>query len=94
MRRHIHVHIYVHTAKLVSLHVTTCVGLCLCVHAYRLTALVSPHMQLLGQLRYNQECPPALTFLGLEDVAENVVPDVDDVLPLGPQQVAYNVRGT
>lgn len=57
----------------------------------RLTALVGPHVQLLGQLGDNQERPPALTFLGLEDVSKDVVPDVDDVLPLGSQQVAHNV---
>ncbi len=61
------------------------------VYVSSLTALVSPHVQLLGQLRYNQERPPALTFLGLEDVSKDMVPDVDYVLPLGPQQVTHNV---
>ncbi len=61
---------------------------------YTLTALVSPHVQLLGEFRYNQERPPALTLLGLEDVSKDVVPDVDDVLPLGPKQVTHNIRGT
>ena len=64
-----------------------CVFLLVC----SLTALVSPYVQLLGQLRYNQECPPALTFLGLEDVSKYMVPYVHYVLPLGPQQVAHNV---
>lgn len=56
-----------------------------------LTALVSPHMQLLGQLRYHEESPPALTFLGFEDVTENVVSDVDNVLSFSTQQVTHNV---
>lgn len=56
-----------------------------------LTALVGPHVQLLRQLRYDQERPPALTLLGLEDVSKDVVPDVHDVLPLGPQQVTHNI---
>jgi len=60
----------------------------------KLTALVGPHVQLLGQLGYHQERPPALALLGLEDVSEDVVPDVDDVLPFGRQQVAHNVGGT
>lgn len=65
--------------------------MCLCVPFVCLTAFVRPHVQLLCQLRYNQECPPALTFLGLEDVSKNMVTDVHYVLPLGPQQVAHNV---
>lgn len=58
---------------------------------FALTALVGPHMQLLGQLGYHQERPPALTLLGLQDVSKDVVPDIDDVLPLGSQQVTHNV---
>lgn len=58
---------------------------------HRLTALIGPHVQLLGQLGYNQECPPALTLLGLEDVSEDMVPNVDYVLPFGAQQVTHNV---
>ena len=75
-----------------SLH--TCVRARVYVFAFRLTALVGPHVQLLGELGDHQERPPALALLGLEDVSEDVVPDVHDVLPLGPQQVAHNVRGT
>lgn len=56
-----------------------------------LTALVGPHVQFLRQLGDDKECSPALTFLGLEDVSEDVVPDVHDVLPLGPQQVTHDV---
>lgn len=65
------------------------VTMCVCVCA--LTAFVGPHVQLLRQLGYDQECPPALTFLGLEDVSEDMVTNVHDVLPLGPQQVAHDV---
>lgn len=57
----------------------------------RLTALIGPHVQLLGQLGDDQERPPALTLLGLEDVSEDVVPDVDDVLPFSAQQVTHDV---
>lgn len=56
-----------------------------------LTALVCPHMQLLGQLGYHQECPPTLTFFGLENVSKDVVPDVHNVFALGSQQIAHNV---
>lgn len=56
-----------------------------------LTALIGPHVQLLGQLGYDQERPPALTLLGLEDVSKDVVPNVDDVLPFGAQQVTHDV---
>lgn len=59
-----------------------------------LTALISPHMKLLGQLWYHQESPPALTLLGLENVTENVVSDVDDVLSFSTKQVAHDVRRT
>lgn len=61
------------------------------VHVFRLTAFVGPHVQLLGQLGYDEERPPALALLGLEDVSEDVVPDVHDVLPLGSQQVTHDV---
>ncbi|TNN71211.1 hypothetical protein EYF80_018559 [Liparis tanakae] len=64
------------------------------VSEYKLTALVGPHVQLLGELGDHQERPPALPLLGLEDVSEDVVPDVDDVLPFGRQQVAHDVGGT
>lgn len=64
------------------------------IHVYRLTALVGPHVKLLGQLGYNQERPPALTFLRLEDVSKDMIPDVDYVLPLGSQQVTHYVGGT
>lgn len=57
------------------------VCVCVCV----LTALVSPNVQLLGELRYHQEGPPALTLLGLQNVSKNVVPNVDDVLPFDAQ---------
>lgn len=56
-----------------------------------ITALVGPHVQLLGQLRDDQECPPALPLLGLEDVSEDVVANIHNVLSLGAQQVAHNV---
>lgn len=56
-----------------------------------LTALVSPHMKLLGQLRYDQERSPALALLGLENVSKNVVSNVDDVLSFSTQQVANDV---
>lgn len=61
------------------------------VYVSSLTALVSPHMQLLGQLRYHQESPPALTLLGFENVTKNVVSNVDDVLSFSTQQVAHDV---
>lgn len=64
------------------------------VYASSLTALVSPDMQLLGQLRYHQESPPALTLLGFENVTENVVSDVDDVLSFRTKQVTHDVRRT
>lgn len=66
-------------------------SLYVCVSVSSLTALVSPDVQLLGQLWYNQEGPPALSFLGLEDVSKDVVSDVNYVLPFGPQQVTHNV---
>lgn len=70
--------------------------LCVCVSAEvsSLTALVGPHMQLLGQLRYDQECPPTLTLLGFENITKNMVSNVDNVFSLCPQQVTHNVRGT
>ncbi len=68
-----------------------CVCVCTSVFGFSLTALVSPHMQLLRQLRYHQESPPALTLLGFENVAKNVVTDVDDVLSFGTQQVTHNI---
>lgn len=79
-----------HSAKLALPHVCT---LCVIMSQVlsRLTALVGPHVKLLGQLRYNQECSPALTFLGFEDISKNMVPDVYYVLSLGPQQVTHNV---
>ena len=58
-----------------------------------LTSLVLPHLQLVNELGDHQEGLPALTFLRLQDVPEDVVPDVHDVLPLGPQQVTHHVRG-
>lgn len=58
---------------------------------HRLTALIGPHVQLLGQLGYNQERPPALTLLGFEDVSKDMVPNVDDVLPFSAQEVTHNV---
>lgn len=57
-----------------------------------LTFPLLPHLQLLGELRHDQEGLPALTLLGFEDVAEDVVPDVEDVLPFDVQQVADAVR--
>lgn len=51
-------------------------------------------MQLLGQLRYDQERPPALTLLRFENVTKNVVSDVDDVLSFSTQQVTDDVRRT
>lgn len=60
----------------------------------RRTALVGPHMQLLGQLRNHQERPPALTLLRFENVTKNVVSDVDDVLSFSTQQVTDDVRRT
>lgn len=65
--------------------------LCVRVGEFFLTALVGPDMQLLGQFRYDQESPPALTLLGFEDVTENVVSNVDDVLSFSTQQVADDV---
>lgn len=76
-----------------SFYMSLCVQLCDFVLSCRLTALVGPYMKLLGQLRYNQECSPALTFLGLEDITKNMIPNVNDILPLCPQQVTHNVRG-
>lgn len=61
------------------------------VYVSSLTALVSPHMQLLGQLRYHQESPPALTLLGFENVTENMVSNVYNVLPFSTQQVTHDV---
>lgn len=58
----------------------------------RLTLLLLPHLQFLGELGHDEEGPPALALLGLEDVAIDVVPHVEDVLPFHVQQVAHNVR--
>lgn len=63
--------------------------MCVCVCV--LTALVSPDVQLLGQLRYHQERPPALTLLGLQNVSKNVVANVDDVLSFDAQQITHDV---
>lgn len=57
-----------------------------------LTLLLLPHLQFLGELWYNEEGLPALALFGLEDVAEDVVSNVEDVLPFHVQQVAHNVR--
>lgn len=61
---------------------------------YVLTALVGPNVQLLGQLRYHQESPPALTLLGFKNVSKDVVTNVDDVLSFDAQQIAHNVGRT
>ena len=58
-----------------------------------LTALLRPDLQLAGQLGHHQEGAPALPFLGLEDVPEDVVPHVEDVFALHTQQVTHHVRG-
>lgn len=51
-------------------------------------------MQLLGQLRYHQECPPTLTLLRFENVTKNVVSNIDDVLSFSTQQVTDDVWRT
>lgn len=56
-----------------------------------LTLLLLPHLQLFGELRDHQERLPALTLLGFEDVAEDVVAHVEDVLPPDVQQVADDI---
>lgn len=56
-----------------------------------LTFLLLPHFQLFGELRDHQEGLPALTLLRFEDVAEDVVSNVEDVLPPDVQQVADDV---
>lgn len=58
---------------------------------FSLTTLVGPDVQLLGQLRNHQERSPALALLRLEDVSEDMVPDVQNVLPFGSQQVTHDV---
>lgn len=57
-----------------------------------LTAFVCPDVQLLRQLGDHQEGPPALALLGFEDVSKDMVSDVQDILPFGPQQVTDCVR--
>lgn len=58
-----------------------------------LTAFVCPDVQLLRQLGDHQKGPPALAFLGFEDVSKDMVSDVQYILPFGPEQVTDCVRG-
>lgn len=46
-----------------------------------LTLFLLPHLQLLRELGQDEEGLPALTLLGLENVAVDVVPHIEDVLP-------------
>ena len=57
-----------------------------------LTSLVLPHLQLVNELGDHQEGLPALTFLRLQDVPEDVVSHIEDVLALHVQQVNDDVR--
>lgn len=54
-------------------------------------ALLSPHMQLTHQLRHYQECPPPTNLLALEDVTEDVVPNIQHILTLGSHQVSEHI---
>lgn len=56
-----------------------------------LTLLLLPHLQLHGEFRHDQKRLPALTFLRFEDVAEDVVSDVQDVFALDAQQITDDV---
>lgn len=68
-----------------SIYIYVCVYCIFNGSVCNLTALVCPHMQLLGQLRYDQESPPALALLWFENVTKNVVSDVEDVFSFGTQ---------
>lgn len=57
-----------------------------------LTFLFLPHLEFLSELRYNQKRLPSLTLLRLEDVAKDVVANVEDILPFDIQQFTDDVR--
>lgn len=59
-----------------------------------LTFLLLPQLQLLGEFWYDQKRFPALAFLRLEDVAKDVVSNIEDVLTFDIQQITNDVRGT
>lgn len=50
-----------------------------------------PHLQLFGELRYNQKGLPALALLRLQDVAKDVISHIEDVLTYDAQEIANNV---
>lgn len=58
-----------------------------------LTFLFHPDMKLFDEVGHHQESLPALPFLGLEDVCEDVVSHVQDLFAPHVQQVTHNVRG-
>ena len=63
------------------------------VGAFRLilTSLLGPHRQLLSDFWDNQEGSPSPLLLGLEDVAEDVVSDVEHVVATRLQHLADHV---
>lgn len=56
--------------------------------------LIRPNVQLLHQLRHHQERTPPPHLLRLEDVAKDVVSDVQNVLALGTDQLREDVTGS
>lgn len=56
--------------------------------------LVRPDVQLLHELRHNQECSPSTDLLTLQNITENVIAHVQHVLSLGAQQRGEHVTRT
>lgn len=57
-------------------------------------AFVGPNVQFLYELRHDEESSPAADFLRFQNVAENVIADIQDVLALGADQFRENVART
>jgi len=54
----------------------------------------SPHMQLVHELRHNQERSPATNLLRLENVAEDMIANVQNVFAFGSDKRRENVART
>lgn len=56
-----------------------------------LTFPLLPNLQLLGELRYNEEGLPALAFLWFKDVSKYVISNIEDILASDVQQISNEV---
>lgn len=53
--------------------------------------LISPHVQLANQFWNNQKRTPTPNFFALQDIAENVISNVQNVLAFGTDKFGENV---